>query len=281
MLELINDWLVRGADIFLYWSLYLPRDLTLLIVSIGSSAVLALVRLAVTDQPYLHQIKRDKARLKVKMKEAKKEKNKEEVKRIRALNGMVALRALAAEKKPLLYALLPIILLATWALNRLDYFPPEVGEEVVHSIYLPMTAAGETIIFLPDPESPVELASGPIQIIQRVTDHPTFPPHGLGQWTVRGTAEGGPHLLRIRHGEDIYEHPFKIGGVSYATPSRLYPQFATGNNPPPATMTELRQYRPFGFVPAVHPIFFPPWLLAYLIIVIPFVLVIRRLLRIA
>ena len=283
MLELINDWVVRIADIFLYWSLFLPRDLTLLIVSIGSSAVLALVRLWVTDQPYLRVLKADKQTLKGKLKAAKREKNKEEIKRLRGLNGKIALRALAAEKKPLLYALLPIILLATWALNRLDSFPPEAGEEITHSIYLPITAGDDLVVFLPDPETPVELLSGPIQTVQRITDDPVFKqPHGRATWQLRVTAdEGGPFPLRIRHGEDIYEHPLTIGGVSYAAPTRVYPQFQTGNNLPPATITGLRQYRPFGFVPGLHPIFFPPWLLAYLIIVIPFVFVLRRVFRIA
>ncbi|MCC5790250.1 MAG: hypothetical protein JJT75_11490 [Opitutales bacterium] len=288
MLETINDIVVRIADPFLYWTLFLPRDLALFIVSIGSSAVLAVVRLWVTDQKYLHGLKVDKKRLKEKMKAAKKEKNKEEVKRLRTLNGMAAIKALKAEKKPLLWAIIPIALLATWAFNRLDYFPAEDGQVLEYSIYLPITTAGDLVTLFP--EQGIEAKEeGWITEVVPVSDHPIYPPHGLGNWTIQVSEEQSPYDLRIRHRDDLYTHPFTVGGRSYRMPLRPHPEHQTEGNLPPATQVHLDEYRPFAGwivadfegVPGFRQFFFPPWLIAYLIIVIPFVVIIRRVFKIA
>ena len=92
MLDALTSVCLAIADPLLGWLLYLPRDLALLIVSIGTALVLALVRLKTTDQELLRRCKHDKKRQKELLRQAKRKGDKEARKRHRATIGRVGLK---------------------------------------------------------------------------------------------------------------------------------------------------------------------------------------------
>ncbi len=74
-------------------------------------------------------------------------------------------------------------------------------------------------------------------------------------------------------GGQTLRHPLRVGQKRYEPPILLHESDT-------ATWVELKQVRLFGIVPGVPWLFLAPWLAAYLIIVIPFVFILRRVLRI-
>ncbi|MBM4039929.1 MAG: hypothetical protein FJ290_15610, partial [Planctomycetes bacterium] len=151
ILTAITILIVAVMDYPLGWLLALPRDLAIVIIAIGTSLLLTLVRKWTTNQDQLRRSKGDLRRLKQLLLGRKAMKDKAGAARIRTSLGMVNAIRLKAEGKPLLWSLLPIILLAVWAVERLDYFPPRVGEELTVQAYYD-AASIEQLTHLVPPE---------------------------------------------------------------------------------------------------------------------------------
>lgn len=269
VLAAITNFIVALMDIPLGWLLALPRDLAIVIIAVGTSLLLTLVRKWTTNQDQLRRSKGDLRRLKQLLRAAKRARDKAAAARIRASLGMVNAIRLRAEGKPLLVSLLPIILLAVWAVERLDYFPPRVGEDLVVKAYYPLSSVDKLTHLVPP--AGVELRNPAVQLVEI---DPDGQQNGLATWVLRANSPLATNLL-IRHQCETAVHPIRIGGRSYAPP--LGP--GTGNKIL-ATETVLRQAKFLGVVPGIPALALPPWLIAYLIIVIPFVPILRRTLKV-
>src|SRR5271157_3600081 len=108
MLTWINDIILTFADPLLDWLLWLPSDLVLLIVAVGTGAILTLARPLTTDQDLLRRCAQDKRRLRVLIRQARAAKDREALQRYRLTRNQIGLRSLKAEVLPLLAALVPI-----------------------------------------------------------------------------------------------------------------------------------------------------------------------------
>ena len=102
MLETLNNFVLSIADPLLSWLLLVPANLAIIIIAIGTSAILTFVRLFTTNQDLLRRCDADKKRLKQLIREAKARKDKEAVKRHRATMGGVSMKLMRAEGLPLL-----------------------------------------------------------------------------------------------------------------------------------------------------------------------------------
>ncbi len=289
ILTAITNFIVAVMDIPLGWLLALPRDLVIVIIAVGTSLLLTLVRKWTTNQDQLRRSRGDLRRLKQLLRDAKRAKDKAAAARIRASLAMVNAIRLKAEGKPLLWSLLPIILLAVWAVERLDYFPPRVGEELTIKAYYEAASIGQLTHLVPPPG--FELRTNAICLVERdPVPGPDGKHNGLAVWVLRPTGPVAADIL-IRHRGETATHPVRVGGRSYAPPLR-----AGSGGKILATETVLRQakflQRALGRVkwlrrtfladgvPGIPAIGFPPWLIAYLVIVIPFVPILRRTLRV-
>lgn len=149
MLDTLNQWILVITRPVLDWMLYLPRDLTLFIVAIGTALILTGVRIFSTDQNRLKRCKQDKARLKALIREAKKRRDKEAVKRHQATIGQIGLVTMKAEGLPLLASLVPIALLAVWAFCSIAYLPPQDGDTLTVKMIFPKMDIGKVVHLLP------------------------------------------------------------------------------------------------------------------------------------
>ena len=269
MLDLWTGFCLAVLDFLLGWLLYLPADVVLFAVAIGSALILTGVRKFTTDQDWLRRAADDRKRLGQLVKEAKKKGDREAVQRCRATQAEIGLKALKAEGKPLLAAVIPIAMLATWCLDRLDFHPPQPAEPVTLALYAPATAAGDLVHLVPQPG--LQAADGWVRKLSAVTDD--GPPHSLATWSLTGQSNGKPYPLLIRHGQRTYEADLRVGGRTYSLPLKDH-----GNEV--ISELQMRPLKLFGIVPGIPAIFFPPWLVAYLVIVIPFVFVVKRVLKI-
>jgi uncharacterized membrane protein (DUF106 family) len=270
VLDRLSDFIVRVMDLPLGWLLRLPSDVQLFIVAIGSALILAVVRKFTSNQDLLRRCRADQTRQKALLREAKARKDGDAVKRHRATLGMIAIKQFRQEGGPMLASLLPIVLLATWAFHRLEFHPPAAGEPVEFTASFPISAVGKITHI-----APVEGVAAPdgwLREIVAVTDH--GPAHGEATWRVSAAASPAPHVLRVRYGGQTYEHPLQAGAPTYEPAVKTHDERLT------ATEVKLRPVKLFGVVPSLPALFFPPWLVAYLLIVIPSVPLIKRVLRI-
>ncbi len=274
-LNQISDWIVRLADYPLGWLLDLPRDLAIFIVAVGTSFILTIVRKWTTDQNRLRRCREDSARLKQLKREAKRAKDKAALKRIQTTIGMIGMIKMKAEGLPLLVSIVPIAVLAIWALARLDYYPPKPGEPLPVRAYYPKSSVSKLTVLVPPKGAKIEGEAA--QFVRISADEM----NGEADWTVVPSEATRSLSLLIRHQGQTVEHPVAVG-------TRIYDPPVVFHSGAPIDVTEvqleqakfLKGFMGFPGVPGIDIIMFPPWLVAYLIIVIPFVPLLRRALRI-
>ncbi len=296
-------------DALLNWLLWLPLDVVLVLVALGTALILTVVRLKTTNQDLLHRCRADKTRLQALIRQAKRTGDIDAVARHRASSAQIGLKTLRAELLPLLASLLPIAALAIWSYAHLAYHPPRVEEPLtVHAWFTP-AAIGEPVflapadgLHLPTAESSIASASwlrriatadqreafvaSPQSLISRPHVEEASPalanrsssggvPRGVASWTIIADASPELRMFAVRHRGRTYQLPVLIGQRSYAAPDVT---FADG--PLRKLEVELRPYRPFGIVPGYAPLGLEPWLIGYLLLAAPAAFALRRLMHV-
>ena len=288
MLERITALCLAITDPLLGWLLYLPRDAALLIVAIGTAIILTVVRVFTTNQDLLRRCQQDKARLKQLTREAKKNRDKEALARYQATLQGITMKTLKAEGKPLLASLVPIALVATWAFCRIAYLPVMEGQPVRLRIFTPLSAIGQWAHVVP--QSGLTAETGWIREVGE--DRPAADPvkpaspslpaeavpvaDGMAEWVLRGEQRSQPYEIEIRLQGRTITTELIADGRHYVNP----PQRSYGEDSAEVVEVVLAEYKPFGIVPGWPAAMLPPWILGYLIIVIPLALVLKPALRI-
>jgi len=279
MLDALTRLIMAVADPAFGWILGLPKDVALFIVGIGTAAILTVVRLFTTEQGVLRRCHSDKKRLNVLIKEAKARKDKEAAARHRATKHLVAMKALKYEGKPLLASIIPIALVGTWCFLRLDYVPPEAGETIQVVAYFPVSASGGIAYLVP--QENIQAETGWVQEIrsqeltQKQKDQGVVP-DGEAVWRLRAAAGPESYDLQIRFKNGTYHQKLLVGQRTYESPMTVY-----GNNDPIiCTQVMMKQVKLFGVLPGIPWLLMPPWLVAYFVIAVPFVSILKRVLHI-
>lgn len=270
MLSQLHAWILAAMDFLLGWLLRFSFDVQIFAVAIISALVMVAVRAWTSDQDSLRRCRQDKTRLKTLIRAAKKRADRDAVQRHRKTAGMIAMKQLRREAGPLLASLLPIALIGIWAVSRLDYHPLRVGERFGFTAYFPLSAVGKIAHLTP--ADGIKTETGWIQEITAVTDE--GPAHGIAEWRLTAGAKMDGPPLRVHTGRETFEHPILIGTRTYAAPKIIH----TG--PLLATEVKMRPAKLFGIVPGIPAILFPPWLVAYLLIVTPGTMIAKRVLKI-
>lgn len=184
---------------------------------------------------------------------------------------MVKQTQLAEDMKVLAIVLVPVAALAMWAVERLDYLPPRVGELLVVRASFPISSVDEVTHLVPI--DGIELQSSAIQLIQ--SDQQS-PPGGWAEWTLRLTSATDELPLTIRHHGESAEHRVSIGRRTYRPPQQLHSNVRLSR-----TEVLLRRYCPLGVDLKTDTIGLPPWMIGYLVLTLLFVPGLKRLLRVA
>ena len=267
----IGDWLFG-------WMLAMPVTVVVILLGVISSTLIVLARRWTTDQEHLARCDHDKKRLGELARQARARRDKAAAKRHKTTQALVSLKMLKAEGLPLLVGLLPIALMGTWGYYRLAFIPPRDGEVIPVELSLPTPAIGQVVTLIP--AEGVEADSW----IQRVRPGEGEPAHGIARWQVKAKASEQPYVLTFRYRDRSYDHPLQVGRTQYAEPVRQHdpnPQILL-----PQSVAHLRQPRILGLIPwfdaqtTVVGSIFPAWLITYIVVVIPFVLLLKKVLRI-
>jgi uncharacterized membrane protein (DUF106 family) len=291
MLEAAGNLVVSAMDYVLGWVLYLPRDLMLLVVAVLTSAILTFVRLFCTDQDWLKRAAADRKRLRRLIRQARRGRDKPARKRYKATLTLIKLKSLRFEGKPLLWAIVPVALLATWCFSRLAYQPPRPGQQFELRAYLPNSAIGRLVHLVP--QEGLQVEGGWIQSVRKDRPMPVegmwdafnartralfgmeAPLEGVAVWRIRADTREGGYVLKLHCGGRTHEKKLLVGSRRYAPAVAAYEQG-------PVQFVELgmRPVKLFGVVGGIDVLYMPPWLVAYLLIAIPFVTVLKRLFRV-
>jgi len=268
VLDSVNSAVLTVADPLLVWLLRMPRDAALVVLALLTSLVLTLVRRRTTDQDLLRRCAADRNQLKTLIREAKRRGDRDALRRRRATAGMVSMKAFHAERRPLLWSVLPIAILAIWGVARLDYHPPRAGEKIDVVCAFPVSACGQPAIMVP--ADGLRASGGWIREIA-----PRRGPVAAGEarWTITADS-AAPYEITVRHGGHTRVKSLVVGQRTYAPPLRVY-----DGDGILSCAIELRRYRPFGIVTGLGA-WLPPWLAGYLVLALAFVFLLRKALNI-
>lgn len=301
MFEAINDFVANGMDYVLAWILYLPRDVKLFLVAIMTSTLMTVVRVWTTDQEWLGRADADVKRLGELIKQAKREGDTEAKKRRKATVNLIKLKGLKFEGKPLLWVIIPVALLATWCFTRLAFEPPKTGEAVEVRLYAAKSAIGNFPHLILPEGSGLTFGENANAVQEIVPDEPmTYegfwdrsvngfvggymhwlpwygeqPLGGVARWRITPTTEGDQtHVLTFVYGGKTYQKELRAGGLYYPAQFQFYDDNVQ------AIEIVMKPVKLGGVIGGIDWLVIPGWLLAYLVIVIPFVTILKRVLRI-
>lgn len=263
----LSTFIARSLDVPFGWLLDLPRDLTLLLLACGTSLVISLVRKFVTNQDQLRRSAADLKRLAALTKEHKRRGDRTAVARTQSTAATIKLLRFRADMVVLVVSLLPVAALAIWAVERLEFLPPRVGDEVTLRAWFPHSSLDRLAHLVPAPG--IELRSGPIQVIREDERD------AVATWTLVAPRPATVDLV-VRHQGASVVHPVRIGSRRYEPPVK---QFDGGRVL--ATAVDLRPVRLFGVVPGIPALGFAPWLVGYLLLTIALLPIVRRVTSVA
>ncbi len=257
--------------------LSLPSDATLILVAVLTSLIFVVVRKFTVNQNLAMRCRLDKLRLKELTRQAKAVHDKEAIARYQATVAQIGLKLMKLEVLPTLVALLPMSFLAIWAYERLNYLPPQAHQTVEVAFYLPVSACGRLIHI--SPISGISAADGWLRPVTADTDKQGKTANGIARWKIQAE-NAGEYTLRFHFDDKSYEHPIRIGKRTY---SPILKQ-QDGTDVRIVSEVKLRQRKLFGMVPGLEAIGWPgildPWLVGYLILVIPLFFVNKLLFRV-
>ncbi len=270
-MELLNSIILAITDPVLNWLLYLPIHLILVIIALGTALFLTVIRIWTCDQKSLKAYKADKDIIKGLLKKAKEEKDKERIAQLKTSMNQIDIKKFKAEGKPLLASIVPIALVAVWALARLGYIAPEEGEPVNVSVFGPVTEIGDIVHAVP--QDGITAGSGWIQRVCEDLNKDGKVVAGRSDWTFTMENRENPYDIMFVYPEKKIHADIRMG-------SRTYEPVITQNEDTPeyTVQVNLRKFKAFGFMKGND--VFPGWLIAYLIIVIPMYLILKPVLKI-
>lgn len=282
MIEFWNSTSLAIFDALLGWMLRLPSELAIILLALLTAGLMVLVRPLVTNQDLLGRVDRDNRRLKQLRRDAKTLGDGEAMLRYRATGNTLSVRKLSAEMAPLVIVIVPVAMLATWAMTRLEFHAPAEDETVEFVAYAPLSAAGELMHIVPEPG--LDAVNGWVQSVEvrsnspgtwdkfmvwlRLAEPRTPEPDAVVRWQLKGKANAEPYKLLVRFRDQSIERELLIGQAIYAPPLGV-----DDKDPLITTQTMLRPVKFFG-IPGLAE-WMPSWLIGYLIAAIPLMFLLK------
>jgi hypothetical protein len=189
--------------------------------------------------------------------------------RFRATRSLLDLTRLKAEGRPLLTVLPFLALLLGWASYRMEFLPARPGDPITLKVFTPPTEEGRLAWIVPlHGLSPKD---GWVRALAVEKDQDQT--YGTASWTFTPTESPSPFPVTIRLGQGSYVHPLLVGG-------KVYGEAIHDHGSEIVTQWELAPARWLGFLPALHGVYCPAWMTAYILLAILFFLFFKRVLKI-
>ncbi len=192
---------------------------------------------------------------------------------------MIGMTTMKEEGWPLLAAIVPIAIVGTWCFQRLAFVPPRAGETVAVKACFPVSMVGELAHLVPQEglqelskEDPDSNGHWIQEIVNNVSGHDGIANNGIATWQIRAKARPEPYLLEIRYKTVTVKKELLVGQTVYAPEVELYGD----DQPVTSAQIDMQPVKFLGLVPGIDWLLMPPWLVAYFLIAIPSVSLIKR-----
>jgi hypothetical protein len=269
MMEVWNNTACAVGDFLLGWTLWLPRDVALVLLAVMSALLALALRRLSTNQHALRLMRDDLIQLRRLTRQTRSRGDRASLGRYRRTATAVRWLQLRQESRALLVSLAPLAILMTWASQRLEFLPPQSGETVTLTAWLPSSAAGGVAHLVP--QTGLDASGGWIREI--VPSRHADQPRGLATWQLRAYERPQAYGLVLRFRGRSVEHPLLVGQKTYLPPRRIHGEDFE-------SQVELRPYRPLGLA-RIPWLPLPPWLTWFLGLTVLAYVVGRRWLSIA
>jgi len=183
----------------------------------------------------------------------------------------VEIKALKFEGKPLLVSLIPIVFIATWCFARIAYLPLKPDKQILIRAYFSIAKVGSYAHIVP--KEGMKVGSGWIQRIKESQDNFHKRVNGVAEWDLYCVKKEKPYILEIQFDGETYRRELIIDGIHYSNPFLVYKDKGIESI---EVVTE--EYKPFGVVKGYKAL--QPWVVGYLILVIPFSYLVKSILHI-
>lgn len=244
MIDQAKSMLMMAGDALLGWLLWLPRDVSLVVLAVLVTALLLTIRRWVTNQPLLRCVQADRRQLRGRLRDARRRSDQAARQRYRRTRSALAWLRLRCELPALLVSLAVLVLLLVWADERFGYLPPASAEPVPFSLALPAERIGEVIHLVP--RDGLQATPSWVRQVEREAESGSL--RGTARWTLTWSGEPAELLLTVRLNDQVVQHPAVFGQRHYAVPRRQH-------GPRTVSTLELRPYVPFQLTPLA---FLPP-----------------------
>jgi uncharacterized membrane protein (DUF106 family) len=163
------------------WLLNIPPLLAILFLSLLLGLISTLLQKYLTDQEKMRRLKDDTKKMQKQMKEAQKEKDADKVMKLQGKLMPIQMDLMKESFRPLLWTMLPFLLIFFWLNSHFGYYPVEPGVPFSVTAAFEEGLSGNATLVAPDGFT---------------VDQPTKSiEDGKISWTVSGPA--GEHTLRI------------------------------------------------------------------------------------
>jgi len=125
------------------------------------------------------------------------------------------------------------------------------------------------------PQDGIEPLNGWVQRIKPDVNAKGETTNGVAQWTLRVRQRPEPYTLRIRAMGRIYDKELIVDGRRYAPPVKAYQ-----DGDVEASEIGMHEYKLLGIVPGIPWIGLQPWIVGYLVIVLPLSFILKPVLHI-
>lgn len=286
--EVSGMWLARGMDLLVVsgdavfgWLLALPRDAALLTIVAATILLTLAARRCCADQDRLRRCVNDLRMLKT-LKRAARQAGMARAERMRfeQTAARVRLIQLWVDLRVLSLVIVPLLWLATWASVRFDYEPLVPGRVYTLTARLPLSSAGRVAHLVPEPWFAPETS-----LITRAAPDPALPGWSRADWRVRfaGTGQAAApsrqqvsQALTIRHGGESATHPVFLDG---RRPSPAVVPASDASTRFVESRLDVAEYRFLGVVPGWTAIGLAPWVVAYLLLSVLGLPIVKRVTR--
>lgn len=231
--------LIQIGDILFGSSLFIPRDIAVLLIGAISGFILIGIRRLTVDGAYLNEIAADERQLRELLRQAKINQQPDQVARLRMIRGLVRQRKGRAELIFVSVSLIYLLMATSWGQARFEFLPLQPNHPFTFAIHTPAASRGEIAHVVPSASLTSE--SGWIRQIEMQTQSGS--PSGEATWKLTATSSPPRQAITVRLGNQTYHHPITIDGIQYQSPELNHDGLIQ-------TSVQLERYCPLGWIPS-------------------------------
>ncbi len=234
--------------------------ITIIGVSLAITIVSTLAAKYTTDQKRIKQLKERSNELRKDLRNKEIQEDKEKFAKLFSESNAINLEMMRNSMRPMLFTMLPILIVFAWLSGHLAYEPIQPGDII-----------NLTVFTIPEHSAPITLTAGSnIQILN--SNSTKTPQNGQTNWLAKADRDGR-YILKITSGTNFEEIPVLVTNL------QEYESTSKEGKPPFQSITlNMKKLTPLGNLSLFG--WKPGWLAIYFITSIVFNIIFRKVMKV-